>query len=89
MQTSQVTAPVTLPTSGFIGRAEFSTVADVTGRKFTLGIRRVIRLLKVQHRTMSSQPQKRLRLMPPLLPTLTAMARLVLETFCYLQAYLG
>ena len=35
------TAPVTLPSSGFIGRAEFSTVADVTGREFTLGIKRV------------------------------------------------
>ncbi|MCY4427194.1 MAG: hypothetical protein OXC05_09220, partial [Halieaceae bacterium] len=34
-------APVTLPASGFIGRAEFSTVADVTGREFTLGIRQV------------------------------------------------
>ena len=35
------TTPVTLPGSGFIGRAEFSTVADVTGRKFTLGIKAV------------------------------------------------
>ena len=35
------TAPVTLPGSGFIGRAEFSTVVDVTGRKFTLGIKSV------------------------------------------------
>jgi len=35
------TAPVTLPESGFIGRAEFSTVADVTGQEFTLGIKAV------------------------------------------------
>ena len=35
------TAPVTLPSSGFIGRAEFSTVADVTGQEFTLGIKSV------------------------------------------------
>ena len=35
------TAPVTLPGSGFIGRAEFSTVADVTGQEFTLGIKAV------------------------------------------------
>ena len=34
-------APVTLPSSGFLARAEFSTVADVTGREFTLGIKRV------------------------------------------------
>ena len=34
-------APVTLPSSGFIGRAEFSTVADVTGKEFTLGIKAV------------------------------------------------
>ena len=31
-------SPVTLPPSGFLARAEFSTVADVTGRAFTLGI---------------------------------------------------
>ena len=35
------TAPVTLRSSGFIGRAEFSTVADVTGQEFTLGIKSV------------------------------------------------
>ena len=35
------TAPVTLLASGFIGRAEFSTVADVTGQEFTLGIKQV------------------------------------------------
>ena len=35
------TAPVTLPESGFIGRAEFTTVSDVTGRELTLGIKRV------------------------------------------------
>ena len=35
------TAPVTLPSSGFIGRAEFSTVVDVTGQEFTLGIKAV------------------------------------------------
>ena len=31
-------SPVTLPPSGFLARAEFSTVTDVTGRAFTLGI---------------------------------------------------
>ncbi len=31
-------SPVTLPPSGFLARAEFSTVADVTGQAFTLGI---------------------------------------------------
>ncbi len=36
------TAPVTLPQSGFIGRAEFSTVLDVTGREFHLGIKKVL-----------------------------------------------
>ena len=35
-------APVTLPASGFLARAEFTTVADVTGREFSIGIRRVI-----------------------------------------------
>lgn len=35
------TAPVTLPESGFLGRAEFSTVADVTGKEFHLGIKAV------------------------------------------------
>ena len=35
------TAPVALPESGFIGRAEFSTVADVTGKEFYLGIKAV------------------------------------------------
>ncbi len=35
------TAPVTLPESGFLGRAEFSTVADVTGKEFYLGIKAV------------------------------------------------
>ena len=34
-------APVTLPSSGFLARAEFSTVADVTGREFSIGVRRV------------------------------------------------
>ncbi len=33
---------VTLPESGFLARAEFSTVADVTDKAFTLGIKRVI-----------------------------------------------
>ena len=33
--------PVTLPESGFIARAEFTTVVDVTDRKFTLGIKLV------------------------------------------------
>ena len=36
-----VITPVTLPESGFIGRAEFSTVADITGKEFTLGIKAV------------------------------------------------
>ena len=35
------TAPVTLPESGFIGRAELSTVADVTDMEFYLGIKAV------------------------------------------------
>ena len=35
------TGPVTLPESGFIGRAEFSTVADVTDKEFYLGIKAV------------------------------------------------
>ena len=35
------TAPVTLPESGFLGRAEFSTVADVTDKEFYLGIKAV------------------------------------------------
>ncbi len=35
------TAPVTLPESGFIGRAEFSTVADLTDKEFYLGIKAV------------------------------------------------
>ena len=35
------TAHITLPESGFIGRAEFSTIADVTGQEFTLGIKKV------------------------------------------------
>ena len=34
-------APVTLPASGFLARAEFSTVSDVTGQEFTLGIKSV------------------------------------------------
>ncbi len=36
------TAPVTLPESGFLGRAEFSTVADVTNQEFYLGIKAVV-----------------------------------------------
>ena len=35
------TAPVALPESGFLGRAELSTVADVTGQEFSLGIKSV------------------------------------------------
>ena len=35
------TAPVTLPESGFIGRAEFSTVSDLTNKEFYLGIKAV------------------------------------------------
>ena len=34
-------APVTLPESGFLARAEFSTAADVTGKEFSLGIKAV------------------------------------------------
>lgn len=33
--------PVTLAPSGFLARAEFETVADVTGREFSVGIRTV------------------------------------------------
>ena len=33
--------PITLPESGFIARAEFTTVVDVTDREFTLGIKLV------------------------------------------------
>ena len=33
--------PVTLASSGFLARAEFSTVADVTGREFSIGIESV------------------------------------------------
>ena len=33
--------PVTLPKSGFLARAEFSTVADVTDKEFSLGIKQV------------------------------------------------
>ena len=32
------TAPVTLEASGFLARAEFTTVADVAGREFSIGI---------------------------------------------------
>ncbi len=35
------TSPVTLASSGFLARAEFSTVADVTGREFSIGIESV------------------------------------------------
>ena len=34
-------SPVTLASSGFLARAEFETVADVTGREFSIGIERV------------------------------------------------
>ena len=34
-------SPVTLASSGFLARAEFSTVADVTGRQFSMGIESV------------------------------------------------
>ena len=34
-------SPVTLAASGFLGRAEFTTVADVTGRAFSIGIESV------------------------------------------------
>lgn len=33
--------PVTLPSSGFLARAEFSTAVDVTGREFSIGIKQV------------------------------------------------
>ena len=35
------TVPVTLPESGFIARAEFTTVSNVTGQEFALGIKQV------------------------------------------------
>ena len=35
------TSPVTLASSGFLARAEFETVADVTGREFSIGVERV------------------------------------------------
>ncbi len=35
------TAPVTLPSSGFLARAEFTTAVDVTGREFSIGIKQV------------------------------------------------
>ncbi|MDE3259941.1 MAG: hypothetical protein OYM47_19075 [Gemmatimonadota bacterium] len=34
-------SPVTLASSGFLARAEFSTVSDVTGRQFSIGIESV------------------------------------------------
>ena len=34
-------APVTLPSSGFLARAEFTTAVDVTDREFSIGIKRV------------------------------------------------
>ena len=34
-------ASVTLPASGFIARAEFTTAVDVTGREFSIGIKQV------------------------------------------------
>ena len=33
--------PVTLSSSGFLARAEFTTAIDVTGREFSLGIKQV------------------------------------------------
>ena len=36
------TAPVTLPESGFLARAEFTAAVDVTGREFSIGIEKVI-----------------------------------------------
>ena len=35
------TSPVTLAPTGFLARAEFETVADVTGREFSIGIEKV------------------------------------------------
>lgn len=35
------TAPVTLPSSGFLARAEFTTVIDVTDRDFSIGIKMI------------------------------------------------
>ena len=35
------TSPVTLGASGFLARAEFRTVANVTGREFSIGVERV------------------------------------------------
>ena len=34
--------PVTLPESGFLARVEFSTIGDITDRKFTIGVKEVI-----------------------------------------------
>ena len=34
--------PVTLSESGFLARAEFTTTVDVTGREFSIGIKRVV-----------------------------------------------
>ena len=36
------TSPVTLPASGFLARAEFTTAADVTGQEFSIGIESVV-----------------------------------------------
>ena len=36
------TKPVTLPSSGFLARAEFTTAVDVTGESFSIGIKRVL-----------------------------------------------
>jgi len=35
-------SPVTLSESGFLARAEFTTTVDVTGREFSIGIKRVV-----------------------------------------------
>ena len=43
--------PLTLAGSGYIGRVEFSTLIDVTGKEFSLGIKSV-QLLKVRHQPM-------------------------------------
>ncbi len=46
------TVPVTLPESGFIARAEFTTVSNVTGREFTLGIKQVTLAERVDNQVM-------------------------------------
>ncbi|MDE0085448.1 MAG: dockerin type I domain-containing protein [Candidatus Poribacteria bacterium] len=41
-------APVTLPASGFLARAEFITAVDVTDREFSIGIKKVLLIAEGQ-----------------------------------------